>query len=185
MFGCLVVVVELLVVVLLLFLLSLVDVVWVGVVVDGMLMRGGELGGEGVCRRSWRQWLSGAAMIAYAIPARLRPSPRRLTRAGLRDIGSGRGLLRRRRFARGGKSDEGHLSTLVSSEQQKEENTIASQTSALIEFARDSDTAYLMSGSSKTRDLASPAYCCRVWSCCAILPPRVTFRLSLYTRRTG
>ena len=47
----------------------------------------------------------------------------------------------------------------VSSEQQREENTIASQTAALIEFARATSWRCPTSGSSKTKAIAE-----RRWS---------------------
>ena len=66
----------------------------------------------------------------------------------------------------------------VSSEQQKEENTIASQTAALIEFAREQGYGVPDEWVVEDAHEAAPACCGRVWSGCAILPPRATFRLS-------
>ena len=73
----------------------------------------------------------------------------------------------------------------VSSEQQREEHTIASQTAALIEFAKSHDLEVPRSGCSKTKALAAPRSSDRDWSACAIWPPRARFKSCSLMRRIG
>ena len=64
----------------------------------------------------------------------------------------------------------------VSSEQQKEENTIASQTAALIDFAREHGYSVPDDWVIEDEGLAAPVFCGQGWRDCAISLPRVTFR---------
>ena len=64
----------------------------------------------------------------------------------------------------------------VSSDQQKEENTIASQTAALIDFAREQGYSVPDDWVIEDKALAAPVFCGQGWSDCAISLPRVTFR---------
>ena len=52
----------------------------------------------------------------------------------------------------------------VSSDKQKEENTIASQTAALVAFARDQDYSVPMNGFSKIEATAAPISSGPVWT---------------------
>src|SRR6201998_443315 len=101
--------------------------------------RHGGPSAAGVSRRSRRQWLNGAAMIAAS------NSSMRLTVSSASSWSRSTGSWSRNGFAplapiRGGGGSAMKAAAIyarVSSEQQKEENTIASQTAALIEFARE------------------------------------------------
>src|SRR5215469_10687635 len=101
--------------------------------------RHGEPCAAGVSRRSRRQWLNGAAMIAAS------NSSMRLTVSSVsswsRSTGSwfqnGFVPLASIRASGGSAMKAAAIYARVSSEQQKEENTIASQTAVLIDFARE------------------------------------------------
>ena len=60
----------------------------------------------------------------------------------------------------------------VSSEQQREAHTIASQTAALMEWAKTLDPTCRRRGSLKTRAIAGPRSNGQGWSACAIWPPK-------------
>ena len=51
----------------------------------------------------------------------------------------------------------------VSSDRQKESDTIASQTAALVEYAKAYGTPCRRNGSSKTKGIVAPVWCGPVW----------------------
>ena len=65
----------------------------------------------------------------------------------------------------------------VSSEQQKEENTIASQTAALVEFAREQGFTVPDEWVIEDEGFSGAVCCVRAWSGCVTLRLRATFRL--------
>ena len=73
----------------------------------------------------------------------------------------------------------------VSSEQQREEHTIASQTAALIEFAASHDLQVPRSGSSKTKAIAVRRSSDRALSGYEISPPKVRSKPFSPTRPIG
>src|SRR5215469_11566812 len=138
--------------------------------------RHGEPGAAGVSRRSRRQWLNGAAMIA-ASNSSMRStvsSPSSWSRST--GSWSQNGFVRLAPIrARGGSAMKtAAIYARVSSEQQKEENTIASQTAGLVEFAREqgysvpdewvieddgfSGASLLRPGLERVRDLAAEGH---------------------------
>ena len=56
----------------------------------------------------------------------------------------------------------------VSSEQQREENTIASQTASLIEFAKNHELEVSQEWVFEDEGIAEPRWSARVWNACAI-----------------
>ena len=70
----------------------------------------------------------------------------------------------------------------VSSEQQREENTIASQTASLIEFA--TIWKYPKSGCSKMKVIAELRWSGQAWSVCVISPLKDRSRLCSRIRQT-
>jgi site-specific DNA recombinase len=67
----------------------------------------------------------------------------------------------------------------VSSEQQREQHTIASQTAALIEFAKTPAWRFRRSGCSKTKAIAARRSSDRAWSAYETSPPKDRSRSSL------
>jgi DNA invertase Pin-like site-specific DNA recombinase len=72
----------------------------------------------------------------------------------------------------------------VSSEQQREENTIASQTASLIEFAKSHDLEVPAEWVFEDEGYSGATLERPAWSGCGISPPKGRFRLCLRTRQT-